>query len=497
MRVFLSYARVDKTLCERIAALMNSFDVWYDGRILVGDEWWAEIIKQLQRCDCFVYLLSPASVASEYCWTEYEIARKTGKYIFPVLIDQDTMLPDSLRAIHYVDFSHGIMVEPVKELLNGLFYVEELLQQGGGGIDQFGEELEDLNPADWQPPASDSDIDYLVEQAAAAFDAHDYDRAVYLLRQMEVRGDQVAHVNIKIMLEKAEAAVEERSSLRDLENEYLEIAALVMDEDMRPYGVEAFERFQRDYPNYDPDNLAAICAAHDMLRVDWCKVPGGPVTMRREKQVMEYYVPDFAISKYPVTNMQWQAFVDASDGYCNEYWWEYALAAQQWRREHREAFRPDLSQPDHPCVNVSWYEAVAYCCWMSYRLGMNITLPTEQQWQRAAQGDDGRRYPWGYDFDETRCNTKEYGAGLTVPVTWFPAGASPYEVMDMVGNTWEWCINGDGGIDARGPEGHFQQIVKGGSYIRSAAQAQVQRYYVLGPHNYHESIGFRLAWARE
>ncbi len=142
MRVFLSYARVDKIYCERVAALMNSFDVWYDSRISVGQEWWSEITRQLARCDGFVYLLSPASVQSAYCWHEYEIARKTGKFIFPVLIDRDTVLPETLRLIQYVDFSQGITVEAVKELLNSLFYVEELLKQGGSASDLLGEELE-------------------------------------------------------------------------------------------------------------------------------------------------------------------------------------------------------------------------------------------------------------------------------------------------------------------------------------------------------------------
>jgi formylglycine-generating enzyme required for sulfatase activity len=314
---------------------------------------------------------------------------------------------------------------------------------------------------------------------------------------MELRGEQGMTVNVSVMLERAAAAVEERASMRDVDSEYLEIAALVMDEVMRPVGCEAFELFQQDYPNHDPENLAGICAAHAMLHGEWCEIPGGPVTMRRDSQVMEFYVPDFAISKFPVTNVQWQAFVDASDGYCNEYWWDFALAARQWRHQHQEAYRPDPSQPDHPCVNVSWYEAVAYCRWMGYRMQLSLNLPTEQQWQRAAQGDDGRRYPWGSEFDVSRSNTKEYGVSSTVPVTWFPEGASPYGVMDMVGNTWEWCVNGDGGMDARGQDGQFQQVVKGGSYIRSAVQAQCQRYYVLGPHNYHESIGFRLAWQRD
>src|SRR5690606_22290045 len=92
-----------------------------------------------------------------------------------------------------------------------------------------------------------------------------------------------------------------------------------------------------------------------------------------------------------------------------------------------------------------------------------ITLPTEQQWQRAAQGDDGRKYPWGNDFDPQRCNTEESGIGKPTPVTQYPNGASPYGVFDMAGNVFEWCLT-QWGEDSAALEGGSRRVLRGGAF---------------------------------
>jgi formylglycine-generating enzyme required for sulfatase activity len=148
-------------------------------------------------------------------------------------------------------------------------------------------------------------------------------------------------------------------------------------------------------------------------------------------------------------------------------------------------------------VNVCWYEALAFSRWLSDRTGMNLSLPTEQQWQRAAQGDDGRIYPWGNTFEENRCNTRESKIGLTVPVTYYTSGLSPYGVFDMAGNVWEWCINSeDSGDDPRAFNDE-NRIIKGGSHIGMYKRAQCRFYYALNPQCRYNSIGFRLVQLKD
>ena len=148
-----------------------------------------------------------------------------------------------------------------------------------------------------------------------------------------------------------------------------------------------------------------------------------------------YRVRAFQMSKYPITYAQYEAFIHAADGYFNPAWWQRA-------DPHREPAEQRWPIPDHPREHVNWYEAVAFCRWLSHRLGRTIRLPTEQQWQRAAEGDAGRAYPWGERYDDTSlANTRERALGHTTPVTQFAKGVSQFGVFDMGGNVWEWCLN--------------------------------------------------------
>lgn len=193
----------------------------------------------------------------------------------------------------------------------------------------------------------------------------------------------------------------------------------------------------------------------------WIDIPAGNVTLEygdwvrnkptkqfkyKVKSKKDFTVAAYAISKYPITNAQYTKFIE-SNGYTNHVWW----TEQGWEiREKKGWTEPRIwreekwNESEHPVVGVSWFEAVAFCRWLSSESGENIMLPTEQQWQRAAQGDDGRAFPWGNTWDSDKCNNfvdnEGIGIGQTTPVTQYPAGVSPYGVMDMSGNAWEWCL---------------------------------------------------------
>ncbi len=168
----------------------------------------------------------------------------------------------------------------------------------------------------------------------------------------------------------------------------------------------------------------------------------------------------YSIAKYPVTNAQFARFVEAG-GYSERKWWTRAgwdAKARGWVwDEKKRDWTPTnnaWTQPrfwldskwngaEQPVVGVSWYEAVAYCLWLSDATNEKIMLLTEDQWQYAAQGDDGRNYPWGNEWDSSRCNNNvnSKGIGKTTPVRQYEGkGDSPFGVVDMAGNVWEWCL---------------------------------------------------------
>lgn len=238
---------------------------------------------------------------------------------------------------------------------------------------------------------------------------------------------------------------------------------------------------------------------------EWCEIPAGKVTLTDVKEKYPGYltkpttfeVDHFWMAKYPITNAQYQVFVDAEDGYRNEKWWDYAEGAKQWRQNNLQAQKARFEGKDLPRTNVSWYEAVAFGRLLLAKLDSNnkwmITLPTEQQWQRAAQGDDGREYPWGKVFDKAKCNTKESEIGKVTPVTQYPQGESPFHVWDMAGNVWEWCLteweSGDQTVEQVSDK--KSRMLRGGAFnFAGNARCAFRGYY--DPYVRYYVYGFRV-----
>jgi formylglycine-generating enzyme required for sulfatase activity len=120
-----------------------------------------------------------------------------------------------------------------------------------------------------------------------------------------------------------------------------------------------------------------------------------------------------------------------------------------------------------------------------------ITLPSEQQWQRAAIGDTGWVYPWGNDFDPRRCNSKESGMGKPTPVTQYPNGASPYGVFGMSGNVWEWCLTEWGG-ESKDIISKSRRVLRGGSWSYLDHDARAAARANRNPASRSSSYGFRV-----
>jgi formylglycine-generating enzyme required for sulfatase activity len=148
-------------------------------------------------------------------------------------------------------------------------------------------------------------------------------------------------------------------------------------------------------------------------------------------------------------------------------------------------------------TGVSFYEAYAFCRWLSARLRYVLRLPTEQEWEKAARGVDGRAYPWGDSFDVDRCNCEESGIGRVTPVgKYSPAGHSVFGCADMAGNVWEWCLTRWRGNyqspEDNDPEGDQPRVIRGGAYhtgklyVRCAYRDRAVPAYAGG------DIGFRL-----
>jgi len=209
------------------------------------------------------------------------------------------------------------------------------------------------------------------------------------------------------------------------------------------------------------------------------------------------YLPEFAISRTPITNAQYLVFLQAT----------HYRPPSHWRFLRWRIRRIPAQQAEHPVVNISWYDAVAYCKWLAQYTGKSYRLPSEAEWEKAARGADGRRFPWGDEWDEARCNiapSQEH----TTPVNAFPAGASPYGVLDMVGNVWEWTRSlwgmnlraptfgypydpDDGRENQAAPE-FIRRVLRGVSFYNDPHMARCAARYRYSPHNRFDSVGFRV-----
>lgn len=180
---------------------------------------------------------------------------------------------------------------------------------------------------------------------------------------------------------------------------------------------------------------------------DWIEIAGGRGTLKTYQDDVILSIPaeTYWMAKYPVTNAQFQKFIEAG-GYKDDKWW----TEEGLKRRNEETWTEPRYWQDskwngdtQPVVGVSWYESVAFCLRLSDITGEKIMLPTEAQWQYAAQGDDGRDYPWGNDWNRDLCNNNvdKKGIGKTNSVTEYEGkGDSPFGVVDMAGNVWEWCL---------------------------------------------------------
>jgi formylglycine-generating enzyme required for sulfatase activity len=280
--------------------------------------------------------------------------------------------------------------------------------------------------------------------------------------------------------------------------------------------------------------------------------PDEYTTERRE------YCDAFSIGRYPVTNAEFRCFIE-DGGYESDRWWSKAglkwkegrprthgALVNQWlafranlmkqgldkvnqelhwrdktyqfwskmiqlserdaRKEATKALSrpfdrpaywddPEFNAPAMPVVGVNWYEAQAYCRWLSAVTGRKYRLPTEVEWEKAARGTNGREYPWGNQFTKAKCNTVEGRIYTTAPVGLFDT-PSPYGLFDACGNVCEWTANWyhvypGGDENASDDFGNKFRVVRGGSWYFDRRHSRCASRDKYLPIAFDTDLGFR------
>lgn len=246
----------------------------------------------------------------------------------------------------------------------------------------------------------------------------------------------------------------------------------------------------------------AASAASPILPLDWVTIPAGAfllgstptprhlaeptAVLPSEMPQHPVHVAEFRIAQTPVTNAAYAEFVQATRHPAPAHWFANGVP-------------PSLAQ--HPVTHVDWHDAQAFCAWA------HVRLPTEAEWEKAARGplsEAGlvRSYPWGNaPPDARRLNYRRTGKRTTTtPVDHYPLGASPYGVLDMAGNVWEWMSSAYAPYPYAAPDGRedlqtgAQRVLRGGSFASpSARYVRCAMRSLSYPTRRREHIGFRVA----
>jgi formylglycine-generating enzyme required for sulfatase activity len=243
---------------------------------------------------------------------------------------------------------------------------------------------------------------------------------------------------------------------------------------------------------------------------DYVYVPAGTFRMgdhlgeglARERPAHIVDLDAFYIARLEVTNKDWRQFRD-DPGYDDPKFWPGGRVMPRdqvpyWTQANNQGGGTPGSD-DYPVIGVNWDAATAYCAWLSAKTGKRYRLPTEAEWEKAARGADGRRYPFGDSIDRSRANYVGAQAFDTVmPVGSFPAGVSPYGALDMAGNALEWTQDWydrdyyavSPRKNPKGPATGAYRVVRGGSFFveafelrttaRSSAWPSFKAYRMIG-----------------
>lgn len=206
-------------------------------------------------------------------------------------------------------------------------------------------------------------------------------------------------------------------------------------------------------------------------------IAGGDIE-REGRGKFKVHLPAYYLAIHPVTNAQY---------------WKFLNAVRH--PQPYNSFWNSSEKAEHPVVNIDWFSAKAYCKWAGLR------LPSELEWEKGSRGIDGREYPWGNDWDESKCrNSMNKGSEQTCAVWQYPEGQSPWGLNQMSGNVDEHCEDNLGVLDfetyraIRGGSWHFSftELFRCWGHIPKHGPPSMARH-TLGPDSHSDDCGFRCA----
>jgi formylglycine-generating enzyme required for sulfatase activity len=455
---FVSYAHVreDQEFALRLAKELRAdgANLWVDRLdIGYGEKWDRAVQQALNSCKGMLVILSPEAVDSDNVMDEINYAIENRKRIVPVVF-RECEVPFRLRRVQYIDLTAVDEAAGMTAVRVVLGIVPGRKGPASGSLTGASRGSGPRADAEWA--GQDEEARREPEAARAQEDA----------ALGQERRTKVATADVSLLVGEAEEAGTERTRrAQERPVNWRRMAFWVM------LGVVALLAVVIVLWAYEPRGMAEMV-----------KVPAGDFLMgcnetvdqecgwaetRDERSV---YVDAFSIDRTEVTVARYRECVRA--GKCEDPGTRsdappgYQGSRCNW---------VEAGKDDHPINCVDWFQANTYCEWARKR------LPTGAEWEKAARGTDGRIYPWGNQWSDSKGNA---GGSGTMPVGSFPSGASPYGALDMAGNVWEWVSDGSKG--GRG--------LRGGGWTDAGGWVERSSYGTsLDPSAQWAIVGFRCA----
>ncbi|MEQ8677195.1 MAG: SUMF1/EgtB/PvdO family nonheme iron enzyme [Aggregatilineales bacterium] len=513
--LFLSYSRKQTTWCDDLYTAIDTYTNYYrwrDNKIPESADWWDSICVNIEGCYAFVAILTQDYLDSVYCMGELEYALKLKKPVIALMLQQ-VEYPAKLneQRLQFARVNDIEMAQVINKVLSACNQITLGYTQ-----DEYSTDIhprKHLRPHVPNPNASTPtpEEDVILTKQVNEVNVHGQIPTRDLMRRYneekghnirlardlldKIAGRQDVPVFFDVSEEDKELQVAERlfaeeerqrQQMKQIHGEYDDLAHYVLTANAKA-AVKAIRRFMDAYPAYgDPQDLMQKFRPTSLSLLpapfDWIEIPK----------------KGYSIAKYPVTNAQFAKFIEAG-GYKNQQWW----TKQGWQQRERDKWTEPRYWNDskwngtkQPVVGVSWYESVAFCLWLSETAGEKIMLPTEEQWQYAAQGDDGRTYPWDKYWNRELCNNNidKKGIGKTTDVTQYEGkGDSPFGVVDMAGNVSEWCLTDDNNKTNDINSDATVRVLRSGSWRHDNHGFRCDYRRIGVPLLRYDTIGFRLS----
>ena len=473
LKVFLCHSSNDKPAVREIYERLKAetwIDPWLDEEELFpGQDWGLEIEKAVEETDTVLVFLSNNAVTKKgYVQKELRMVLRISDYqpdgtIFTIPLRlEKCAVPRALSMWQYLDLFPEIRQDwAYKRLLGGLKLRAKKL-----GIDV------DEKVASGKEQAASRQVASVQEKKA---------RKLTEQERIEKRARELAiEIARKEREEREKKLAEEKARKLAIE--------MVRKEREKKLAEEAHRKNLMENP----------------AGIEWIKIPAGKFTMGsndyvNEKPPHNVYLDEYLIAKTPTTSAQFRKFIEAG-GYENKaFWseqgWEWCL---EEKRTHPYLWNDKKwSAPTQPVIGVSWYEAEAFSTWA------NCRLPSEAEWEKAARGTDGRKYPWGNEKPNKNLANFSDNVGKTTPVgKYSPAGDSPYGCVDMAGNVWEWTSSLYKNYPYDATDGREDlsnagsRVLRGGSWLYLEVDARASNRLRYLPDLSNDYVGFRCLRSR-